>query len=204
MSLKQIYWSKGTSFSFGFAIKQPTHKHMIPQKQMTTNTQLKQKPTTSNQCSISVNQFSIKKKRHWLNGYYGNDVNYPNETPQTQCRYLHLHRYRFCHFPRDSPRCGGFGTAWPHSWCWPLGCIYQAGRCETSTLLSLHDGTLSTAMHRGVHSEVVDAVPGAGEDAWLRTGAVSLIEQHSGEHQDSRVTAGAVTDVQFGCEGPSA
>lgn len=55
-----------------------------------------------------------------------------------------------------------------------------------------------------MHSEVIEAIHGAGEDAGAGTVASSLIEQHSAKLQDSRVAGVAVLDVQLGCEGHSA
>lgn len=62
-------------------------------------------------------------------------------------------------------------------------------------------GTLPTAVHRRVHGEVIEALPGAVEDACVAVVAPSLVEQYSVELQDSGAAWVAVADVQLGCEG---
>lgn len=56
-------------------------------------------------------------------------------------------------------------------------------------------------MHRHVHSEVIESLQRAGEDACVGTVGISLVHQHIDKLQDTRVVRGAVSDVQLGCEG---
>merc|ERR1712035_36371 len=83
--------------------------------------------------------------------------------------------------------------------------IRQSGVIQRDYFLSfLVYSTLSTPIHRHMHSEVIEAIHGAGEDPCVRVVASSLIDQHSGKLQDSTVFWVAVINVQLGCEGYSA
>lgn len=64
--------------------------------------------------------------------------------------------------------------------------IWQIGVIQRHYFLSvLDDSTLSTPIHRCMHSEVIDAIQRAGEGACVWTVAFSLIDQHSGKLQYS-------------------
>lgn len=83
--------------------------------------------------------------------------------------------------------------------------IRQSGVIQRHHLLPIFVyTTLSTPIHRHMHSEVIEAIHGAGEDTCVRTVASSLVDQHGGKLQDSTVFWVAVTDIQLGCESYSA
>lgn len=83
--------------------------------------------------------------------------------------------------------------------------LRQGGVIQRHYFLSIFVySTLSTPIDRCMHSEVIEAIQGAGEDAGAGTVASSLVDQHSAKLQDSRVAGVAVFNVQLGCEGHSA
>lgn len=80
--------------------------------------------------------------------------------------------------------------------------LRQRGVIQRHNLLFIFVyGTPPTAVHRRMHGEVIEALPGAAEDACVADVAPSLVEQHSVELQDSGTARVAVADVQLGCEG---
>ncbi len=80
--------------------------------------------------------------------------------------------------------------------------IRQRGVIQRHYFLSIFEySTLPKPIHRHMHSEVIEAIHGAGEDARARTVASSLVDQHSLKLQDSRVFWVAVIDIQLSCEG---
>lgn len=83
--------------------------------------------------------------------------------------------------------------------------IRQRGVVQRHYFLSIFEySTLSTPIHRQMHSEVIETIHGALEDACVTTVAFSLVDQYSLKLQDSRETGVAVINIQLGCEGYSA
>lgn len=82
--------------------------------------------------------------------------------------------------------------------------IWQIGVIQRHYFLSVLDNsTLSTSVHRCMHVEVIEPIQRAGEEACAWTIGSSLIDQHSGKLQCSRMAGVAVVDIQLGCEGYS-